>query len=123
MEDLSSSTVRPVARDEDEDVIFVQETKGEQRLRTICTIDLCDTPDVSFSSTANAPAASQPPAPTLTKCPICLDDFAFSQILSTICGHLYCKPCIKNAIKTRKKCPKCNHNLKSSQIHRIFLDH
>lgn len=131
-------TVRPIVRDEDEDVIFVTESRREQRFRTIATIDLCDTPDTSFTqsnkqsdqagaaataSTAAAPnnLNSPPPKPGTAKCPICLDSFGFDEIMSTMCGHLFCEPCIRNTIKTRKKCPMCNRSLKMNQIHRIFL--
>lgn len=127
-------SVRPIARDEDEDVIFVTELRQKQPFRTIATIDLCDTPDTSFTQPAKASSPARaaadanndnmksPPArPGSTKCPICLDSFGFDEIMSTMCGHLFCEPCIRNTIKTRKKCPMCNRSLKMSQIHRIFL--
>lgn len=121
IEDLNSNTVRPVAKDEDEDVIFVTESRASQRFRTIATIDLCDTPDTSFTRSsgpeqsasaattgAAAPKSANdvpPRSPGTTKCPICLELFGFNEILSTMCGHLFCEPCIKNVIKLRKKCP------------------
>lgn len=129
IDDPNTSIVRPITRDDDEDVIFVTESRRE--FRTIATIDLCETPDNSFtqpqqsnqSVTQSLPC--KPPEklnPGTTKCPICLEIFGLDEILSTFCGHLFCDPCIKNVIKTRKKCPMCNRNLKQSQVHRIFLD-
>lgn len=121
IEDTNSNTVRPIIKDDDEDVIFVTESRASQRFRTIATIDLCDTPDTSFTrsrgseqstSAATAGAAASQPAsdlsprrPGTAKCPICLEIFGFNEILSTMCGHLFCEPCIKNVIKARKKCP------------------
>lgn len=118
----------------DDDVIFVTEVR--QRQRTIATIDLCDIPDSSFVCTnvdqnagrSSTVAKHSPKKPTesssvgMTKCPICLEKFTMNEILSTFCGHLYCEPCIRNVIKTRKKCPMCNRGLKSNQVHRIFLE-
>ncbi|XP_055324448.1 uncharacterized protein LOC129579013 isoform X1 [Sitodiplosis mosellana] len=139
IEDMNSSAVRPIVKDDDEDVIFVTESRGSQQFRTIATIDLCDTPDTSFTrskdtgqSTSTVAAASTAPSnsanelspkrPGTIKCPICLETFGFDKVLSTMCGHLYCEPCIKNVIKIRKKCPMCNRGLKPNQVHRIFLD-
>lgn len=138
IDDTNNGAVRPIIKDDDEDVIFVTESRGSQRFRTIATIDLCNTPDNSFttntgqstSAAAPAPAAPEskstanefsPTRPGTTKCPICLESFGFDEICSTMCGHLYCDPCIKNAIKARKKCPMCNRNLKPNQVHRLFL--
>lgn len=111
-------------RCDDEDVIFVTEIRGSQRQhRTVATIDLCDSPDTEKPAKADKPAKVDTPAqPGMTKCPICLDMYGFNEILSTMCGHLFCEPCIKNVIKLRKKCPMCNRGLKPNQVHRIFLD-
>ncbi|XP_031620183.1 E3 ubiquitin-protein ligase RNF4-like [Contarinia nasturtii] len=145
IDDTSPRTVRPTANDDEEDVIFVTESRGSQRFRTIATIDLCDTPDTSYTrppdanqlnepetssssssnnqSNAVAAVADAPAAPShKTKCPICLETYGFDEILSTMCGHLYCGPCIRNVIKTRKKCPMCNRALKQNQVHRLFFE-
>lgn len=128
-------TIKPIGRNEDEDVIFVTEVR--QPYRTLATIDLCDSPKPSMknSSAVQAPSTATdnnnktPSKCTAavcqigtTKCPICLDVFAMDQILSTMCGHLFCGPCIHGVIKTRKKCPMCNRGLKPNQVHRIFVD-
>lgn len=111
-----AGSAQPAARCDD-DVIFVTETRGSQRHRTVAMIDLCDSPD-----TDNKPSTAKPAQPGMTKCPICLDMYGFNEILSTMCGHLFCEPCIKSVIKSRKKCPMCNRGLKPNQVHRIFLD-
>lgn len=132
-----SGSIKPIGPNEDADVIFVTEVR--QPYRTLATIDLCDSFD-SQETTTKASAAQpssmttaktatdnnnespKKSAPGTTKCPICLDMFTLDQILSTMCGHLYCEPCIQNVIKTRKKCPMCNRGLKQNQVHRLFLD-
>lgn len=121
-------SIKPIGRNEDEeDVIFVTETR--QPYHVLGTIDLCDSPRPA-EPPAKAPAATadnnepSPQKSTLgkTKCPICLEMYTIDQILSTMCGHLYCAPCIQNVVKTRKKCPMCNRALKTSQLHRIYID-
>lgn len=131
---LDTPIAQPIVRDDDEDVIFV--TENRPQLRTIATIDLCNTPDNSFSCTSDkqrgggsrstssivSPDKSNRSQIGLTKCPICLELFPMSEILSTMCGHLYCEPCIRSVIKVRKKCPMCNRGLRANQVHRIFID-
>ncbi|CAA6660071.1 unnamed protein product [Spirodela intermedia] len=39
---------------------------------------------------------------------------------STVCGHIFCKPCITDAILQRK-CPACRVKLSIQNIHRIYL--
>lgn len=149
---VCSRPVQPISTNDDEDVIFVNETRREQRVTA--TIDLCasdtDTPyrkrNTEKSSDAVASCSNQYKSPTKTgncctesasrmesedvssspssvkvQCPICLEKFPLSQIFSTLCGHGFCEPCIKNSIKSRKKCPTCNANVNLKQIHRLFL--
>lgn len=134
IDDNGPAPVRPIVNNnyDDEEVIFVTEIR--QRQRTVATIDLCDTPDNSFtcsnsgkqnnSNTSSAgDGKSKGSGIGMTKCPICLEMYGMDEILSTICGHLYCGPCIRNVMKTKKsKCPMCNRGLKSNEVHRIFLD-
>lgn len=114
----------------DEDVIFVHEIPARQRITA--TIDLCATDDddhlkqpttQKMESAALPPMLNSPPSATgvAVKCPVCLESVPNDEVHSTICGHLYCGPCIKNTIKTRKKCPMCNKTLNAKQIHRIYF--
>lgn len=125
----------------DEDVIFVEEYVKEPP-RITGVVDLCDededesakkrklTPMRAPALSAQAALAAQlPTSPVastsssfIVKCPVCLDSVPKEEVHSTICGHLYCEPCIRNTIKTRKKCPMCNRSLNAKQIHRIYFD-
>lgn len=62
-----------------------------------------------------------PEAPRELKltCAICMD--TMEEETSTICGHIFCRKCIMEAIKMQKKCPTCRKRLVSSQTHRIYL--
>ena len=43
------------------------------------------------------------------------------QLMSTVCGHLFCNPCIKAAVRANRQCPTCRRRLSANQIHPIFL--
>lgn len=47
-------------------------------------------------------------------CPICLDDkISFKK---TVCGHLFCKDCIRKWLDTQKCCPLCRMVIKDNKI-------
>lgn len=54
-------------------------------------------------------------------CPICLQNLNGRSISSTVCGHVYCKLCIEEAIEKRNFCPVCKRALELAQIHPIYL--
>ncbi|MQL96404.1 hypothetical protein Taro_029081, partial [Colocasia esculenta] len=53
------------------------------------------------------------------RCAICMD--TMKEETSTICGHIFCKPCITNAVLVQRKCPACRTKLSIQNIHRIYL--
>ncbi|XP_033122496.1 E3 ubiquitin-protein ligase RNF4-like [Anneissia japonica] len=67
-------------------------------------------------------------SPTMRKeivCPICMESERQikrrRQLVSTVCGHIFCNSCITNAVKTQHKCPTCRKKLTLKQFHQIFL--
>lgn len=67
-----------------------------------------------LSTTINDPA-------TTISCPICLGSMVGQEIMSTACGHVYCKNCILTSMKTRKRCPNCQAYLDADKIHPLYL--
>lgn len=66
----------------------------------------------------------QPPLPPPPKepsfnCPICISPFV--EETSTKCGHIFCKACIKKAIKAQSKCPTCRKRVTVKELIRVFL--
>lgn len=62
----------------------------------------------------------------IVECRICLDDInemrkKKSQIMSTVCGHVFCRCCIETSIKKFKCCPVCKKSLNKEQIHLLFI--
>lgn len=57
------------------------------------------------------------------ECPICMENFSKTTMVSTMCGHVFCLNCIENAILSNgKKCPNCRKPLRGKQAyHKIYL--
>jgi len=84
-------------------------------------ISMVDTPKVNtfkWIQVPPEPVKEVPKEPKLS-CPICMNEI--TEAASTVCGHIFCQPCIKAAIKAQKKCPTCRRKLTPRQQHRVYL--
>eukprot|EP00850_Spirogloea_muscicola_P024993 SM001924S05197 [mRNA] locus=s1924:798:1771:- [translate_table: standard] len=52
-------------------------------------------------------------------CAVCMD--TMKEESSTVCGHIFCKACILDAIRAQHRCPTCRRRLAPNQVHRIYL--
>ncbi|GJN33541.1 hypothetical protein PR202_gb22152 [Eleusine coracana subsp. coracana] len=68
--------------------------------------------------TGKETAKEAPKEPVFT-CPVCWNKL--EEPSTTICGHIFCTNCIKQAIQFQKKCPTCRKTLKPGNHHRIYL--
>ncbi|XP_018453089.1 uncharacterized protein LOC108824213 [Raphanus sativus] len=77
----------------------------------------CEHVPVDTLSSSKAP----PPPPEEPKfsCPICM--CPFTEEMSTKCGHIFCKACIKMAISRQNKCPTCRKKVTAKELIRVFL--
>uniref|UniRef100_A0A8W7NYL7 RING-type domain-containing protein n=1 Tax=Anopheles atroparvus TaxID=41427 RepID=A0A8W7NYL7_ANOAO len=81
--------------------------------------------------TTSAMSSIPPPAVTTSNgteqnasvsCPICYESLLNRKLLSTVCGHMFCEPCLRAALKVCKKCPICKRAIKhASHTHPIYL--
>lgn len=75
---------------------------------------------VSPSASSSQSRRSQLESPIT--CPICLENVRNNIPVSTNCGHIFCKECLRQALQSVKKCPMCKKSLtRSSQYHDIFI--
>jgi len=65
------------------------------------------------------PPPPPPPKETTFSCPICMGPLV--EEMSTKCGHIFCKSCIKAAITVQGKCPTCRRKVTARDIHRVYL--
>ncbi|KAF5726579.1 E3 ubiquitin-protein ligase RNF4 isoform X2 [Tripterygium wilfordii] len=67
------------------------------------------------------PSMRPPPAPKepTFSCPICFGPLV--EEMSTKCGHIFCKTCIKTAIGKQAKCPTCRKKVTVKELIRVFL--
>lgn len=56
------------------------------------------------------------------KCNVCLSNITGNDLGMTKCGHIFCYNCIKPFAASKGKCPypKCNHQIKESEIYMII---
>ncbi|XP_066143310.1 uncharacterized protein [Euwallacea fornicatus] len=55
-------------------------------------------------------------------CPICLEQLGGStQAMVTLCGHMFCKPCIVQIAQKSKKCPSCRKGLTKLKYHPVYI--
>ncbi|XVF21353.1 hypothetical protein REPUB_Repub12eG0083400 [Reevesia pubescens] len=60
-----------------------------------------------------------PPKQPTFNCPICMG--SLTEEMSTRCGHIFCKACIKAAIAAQGKCPTCRKRVTVKELIRVFL--
>ncbi|GLU07945.1 hypothetical protein SLE2022_248830 [Rubroshorea leprosula] len=71
------------------------------------------------SKTQNVAEPPVPPKEPTFTCPICLGSLV--EEMSTRCGHIFCKGCIKAAISVQAKCPTCRKRVTVKELIRVFL--
>ncbi|KAL0369416.1 UNVERIFIED_CONTAM: hypothetical protein Sangu_0259700 [Sesamum angustifolium] len=93
--------------------------------QTIINCDLYINLEGSSNSTRKSGQSSElppppppPPEPTFS-CPVCMGPLV--EEMSTKCGHIFCKACIKAAIAAQSKCPTCRRRTTVKDIIRIYL--
>ncbi|XP_077992640.1 E3 ubiquitin-protein ligase RNF4-like [Glandiceps talaboti] len=86
-----------------------------------------DTPHTASTSSESTSSSGDPMSPKrVITCPICMDDEKQikankRQLMSTVCGHIFCNKCIRGAVQTQHKCPTCRKKLSMRQFHPIFI--
>lgn len=60
----------------------------------------------------------KPKEPTFS-CPVCMGPLV--EEMSTKCGHIFCKGCIKASIAAQGKCPTCRRKITMKDTIRVYL--
>ncbi|KAI9075457.1 hypothetical protein K1719_042582 [Acacia pycnantha] len=80
-------------------------------------------PHIGFEGSASSQEkdrkSAEPPKEHVFICPICMEPLV--EEVSTKCGHIFCKSCIKAAIKAQGKCPTCRVKVTAKGLIRVFL--
>ncbi|CAN4102085.1 unnamed protein product [Withania somnifera] len=64
-------------------------------------------------------AIPAPPKEPTFNCPVCMGPLV--EEMSTKCGHIFCKACIKASIATQGKCPTCRRKIGIKDTIRVYL--
>ncbi|XP_058730195.1 uncharacterized protein LOC131602187 [Vicia villosa] len=88
--------------------------------QTIINCDLY----INLEGSSSSPVESvkklpEPPKEPVFNCPICMGPLV--EEMSTRCGHIFCKACIKSAISAQAKCPTCRKKITVKELIRVFL--
>ncbi|XP_045480496.1 E3 ubiquitin-protein ligase BRE1-like [Harmonia axyridis] len=57
----------------------------------------------------------------LGECPVCYENLSEKQVMTTKCGHLFCKVCIERIAISIKKCPTCRKAVNKKNIIPIYI--
>ncbi|CAG8466062.1 2800_t:CDS:2 [Paraglomus brasilianum] len=109
----SSSPLRSVINHKDDVVDLTLSTPRPQSSEVIIIDDASPTP----SPKPPKPASSDAPRGLQIKCAICLD--WPKDISATSCGHIFCRECIRTAVRAQRMCSLCRHPLTRRQIKRL----
>ncbi|KAL8139030.1 hypothetical protein V2J09_005031 [Rumex salicifolius] len=66
-----------------------------------------------------APPPPPPPKEPAFSCPVCMGPLV--EEMSTKCGHIFCKACIKLALAKQNKCPTCRKKMTMKDTIRVYL--
>ena len=133
----------------EEDLAADQNASDRPEPEPEITIDLTDSPSASpVVSQSRRPSQSRSPiAPPALHCPVCLDTFSairrrgshyqcppplsppsyvFNllsgiQLMSTVCGHVFCRSCLRQCVLTLHQCPTCRRRISLQDYHPLFL--
>lgn len=93
-----------------------------QRAMTNQPIVICEHVNLEgngVQSTSMMPPPPPPPPEPTFSCPVCMGTLV--EEMSTKCGHIFCKACIKQAIGAQGKCPTCRRKVTMKDTIRIYL--
>ncbi|XP_048747657.2 E3 ubiquitin-protein ligase RNF4-like [Ostrea edulis] len=110
---------RDNSEESENDVIEISQSSIELPLPISFDSEIENEPSTSSNNSITSPLQE-------INCPICMDSKkqiqkSGRQLVSTVCGHVFCKPCIKASINTHKFCPTCRKKLTLRHIHPLFI--
>ncbi|NWY90595.1 RNF4 ligase, partial [Loxia curvirostra] len=107
-----------LARDDEEEE---RDVDGYARKKASLNSDFCYMLHV-LSSSVSASAQQG----VAIRCPICMDSYSEivrrgRQLMSTLCGHVFCSRCLPIALETTHMCPTCRVELSPELYHPVYL--
>ncbi|XP_068182466.1 E3 ubiquitin-protein ligase RNF4-like [Antennarius striatus] len=64
--------------------------------------------------------------PGMVSCPVCLDSYSEivksgRLVVSTKCGHVFCRQCLRDALDLSHKCPTCRKRVTPRRYHPLYI--
>ncbi|KAF8050939.1 hypothetical protein N665_1852s0009 [Sinapis alba] len=95
------------------------ESGGTTRLSKNRTKRQSDQANVELNNPRKSKTVAAPVEEPKFNCPICMSPF--TEEVSTKCGHIFCKECIRLAVSVQAKCPTCRKRVIAKDLIRVFL--
>lgn len=73
----------------------------------------------AWSMKVAPPLPLPPPVEPSFTCPVCMGPYV--EEMSTKCGHIFCKKCIRASIAVRGQCPTCRGKISMKNTIRVYL--
>ncbi|CAH9075407.1 unnamed protein product [Cuscuta epithymum] len=111
--------------DSDECLLRVTSTNTNKRRRARTnqpvtkTITCINLEEYNNSKEVALVLAPPPPKEPVFSCPVCMGPLV--EEMSTKCGHIFCKVCIKASIAAQGKCPTCRRKITMKNTIRVYL--
>lgn len=79
---------------------------------------------LTMAAHSSASLSNESKTSTSMPCPICLEEIDDDQhqTATTICGHLFCQPCLRRALQIQPYCPICRRSQRTDSNEEDQLD-
>eukprot|EP00092_Neocalanus_flemingeri_P056863 GFUD01067460.1.p1 GENE.GFUD01067460.1~~GFUD01067460.1.p1 ORF type:complete len:256 (+),score=83.65 GFUD01067460.1:146-913(+) len=98
------------------------------------TVDLTDSPVIpdpthqneNLNTTASDSPSGSGGCSTSVQCPVCLESVrsikrSGADVVSTVCGHIFCSRCLPASLRTSGRCPSCRRKLGAGEYHKLYI--
>eukprot|EP00092_Neocalanus_flemingeri_P056865 GFUD01067462.1.p1 GENE.GFUD01067462.1~~GFUD01067462.1.p1 ORF type:complete len:257 (+),score=77.02 GFUD01067462.1:130-900(+) len=98
------------------------------------TVDLTDSPVIpdtahqneNLHTTATDSPSGSGGCSTSVQCPVCLESVrsikrSGADVVSTVCGHIFCSRCLPASLRTSGRCPSCRRKLGAGEYHKLYI--
>eukprot|EP00092_Neocalanus_flemingeri_P044415 GFUD01049251.1.p1 GENE.GFUD01049251.1~~GFUD01049251.1.p1 ORF type:complete len:260 (+),score=80.43 GFUD01049251.1:156-935(+) len=95
-------------------------------------VDLTDSPANPDTPRQNTTASDSPSGSgsggvgISVQCPVCLESLrsikrSGADVVSTVCGHIFCSRCLPASLRTSGRCPSCRRKIGAGEYHKLFI--
>jgi len=89
-------------------------------------VDLTDSPASKVNLSFDLTESPENHSGVSVQCPVCLESLGSIKrsgcdLVSTVCGHIFCSRCLPASLRSSGKCPTCRRRIGAKEFHKIFI--